>query len=101
MRNRKITFLFLSDLYVEKIRYKAVNCMCRSYRPTIPVPYIARVLGFYGASGGNEKDLDGLEECVEWLKAHGACLVTDNNGEMQIDTKVCHRILYLHMKTLY
>lgn len=81
----------LTDLYVEKMRYKAVSCMSWSYRPTIPVSYIAQVLGFSSASDGNdEKDSDGsgLEECVEWMKAHGACLTTDNNGEMQLDTKV-------------
>lgn len=72
------------------MRYKAVNCMSRSYRPSIPVPYVAQVLGFSTSSGEEvqEKDVDGLEECTEWLKGHGACLITDNNGEMQLDTKV-------------
>jgi len=81
-----------ADLFVDKMRYKAVNCMCRSYRPTVPVSYVAKVLGFAYASsvngGSEEKDSVGLEECVDWLKAHGACLVADNNGEMQLDTKV-------------
>lgn len=84
---------FSADLYVEKMRFKAVSCMSRSYRPTVPVSYIARVLGFTTMLLANEdsedKDLYGIEECVEWLKAHGACLITDNNGEMQLDTKVC------------
>lgn len=82
-----------ADLYVEKMRYKAVSCMSRSYRPTIPVSYIAQVLGFTTATprneGSDEKDSDGLGECVDWLKAHGACFIADNNGEMQLDTKVC------------
>lgn len=66
------------------MRFRAVSCISRSYRPTLPVSYIAQVLGFT-----NEKDSDnGLEECVEWLKAHGACLVTDSNGEVQLDAKV-------------
>lgn len=81
-----------ADLFVDKMRYKAVNCMCRSYRPTVPVSYVAKVLGFAYASssngGSDEKDSVGLEECVDWLKAHGACLAADNNGEMQLDTKV-------------
>lgn len=67
--------------------------MSRSYRPTVPVSYVAQVLGFTGVSptneGSDEKDSDGLEECVEWLKAHGASLVADNNGELQLDAKVC------------
>jgi hypothetical protein len=73
------------------MRYKAVSCMSRSYRPTIPISYIAQVLGFSRTSDGNdEKDSDGsgLVECVEWMNTHGACLTTDNSGEIQLDTKV-------------
>lgn len=85
--------MYAADLYVEKMRYAAVNCMSRSYRPTIPVPYVAQVLGFTGVlplvEAPDEKDTDGLEECMEWLKAHGACLTADNSGEMQLDAKVC------------
>lgn len=66
--------------------------MSKSYRPTVPVSYISQVLGFACASSANDeiegKEKDVLEECVEWLKAHGACLVTDNHGEMQLDAKV-------------
>ena len=88
-----LCFLVLSaDLYVEKMRYKAVSCMSRSYRPQVPVSYIAQVLGFSSSmptnGGTDENDSDGLEDCVDWLKAHGACLVADSNGEMQLDTKV-------------
>ncbi|CAK9155090.1 unnamed protein product [Ilex paraguariensis] len=89
----------LMDLYVEKMRYAAVRCMSRSCRPTVPVSYIAQVLGFptvmptVDASG--EKDTDGLEECVEWLKAHGGCLTADNSGEMVLDTKACMSSLYM------
>lgn len=75
------------------MRYEAVRCMSRSYRPTVPVSYIAQVLGFTSASPTSEesdlKEVDRSEECVEWLKAHGACLITDNTGEMQLDAKVC------------
>ncbi|XP_047165853.1 SAC3 family protein A isoform X3 [Vigna umbellata] len=82
----------LMDLYVEKMRYKAVTCMCRSYRPTLPVSYISQVLGFStGAAisgASDERDTDALEECSEWLKAHGASIITDNNGDTLLDTKV-------------
>ncbi|XP_059628206.1 SAC3 family protein A isoform X2 [Cornus florida] len=82
---------FLMDLHVEKMRYTAVKCMSRSYRPTIPVSYIAQVLGFTNVlpriETSDEKDVDGLEECMDWLKAHGASLIADNAGEMQLDTK--------------
>ncbi|RDX89813.1 SAC3 family protein A, partial [Mucuna pruriens] len=82
----------LMDLYVEKMRYKAVNCMCRSYRPTLPVSYISQVLGF---SSGLATDTDALEECSEWLKAHGASITSDNNGDMLLDTKVSSSSLFV------
>uniref|UniRef100_A0A803P2Q1 PCI domain-containing protein n=1 Tax=Cannabis sativa TaxID=3483 RepID=A0A803P2Q1_CANSA len=84
------------DLYVEKMRFKAVSCISRSYRPTLPVSYISQVLGFSSVSSENdEKDSDGLEECIEWLKAHGACLIADNNGEVQLDAKASTSTLFM------
>ncbi|KAL5986080.1 hypothetical protein ACLOJK_028070 [Asimina triloba] len=80
----------LMDLYMEKMRFAAVKCMSRSYRPTVPVAFIAQALGFTSIvqmEGSDEKDTDGLEECEEWLKAHGASIISDNNGERQMDTK--------------
>ena len=74
--------------------------MSRSYRPTIPVAYISQVLGFGNVSptteASDEKERDGVEECAEWLKAHGACLSNDNAGEMLLDTKVCLFPLLVH-----
>ena len=75
------------------MRYKAVNCMCRSYRPTVPISYVSEVLGFSPVMASNEvsdeKDVESFEECVEWLKAHGASIISDNNGDILLDTKVC------------
>ncbi|KAK3018511.1 hypothetical protein RJ639_003684 [Escallonia herrerae] len=89
----------LMDLYVEKMRYAAVTCMSRSYRPTLPVIYIAQVLGFNSslasAEASDEKDTDGLDECVEWLKAHGAYLTADNSGELLLDGKASASSLYM------
>ncbi|KAK1256883.1 hypothetical protein QJS04_geneDACA024123 [Acorus gramineus] len=56
----------LMDLYVEKMRFEAVKCISRAYRPTVPVTFISEVLGF----ASDEKDVDGPEECEEWLRAH-------------------------------
>lgn len=83
-------YSFFADLYAEKIRYAAVRCMSHSYRPTVPVTYIAQVLGFTSVLLTTEEseDADGVEDCMEWLKAHGACLTSDNSGEMQFDAKV-------------
>ncbi|KAJ7976234.1 SAC3 family protein A [Quillaja saponaria] len=89
----------LMDLYVEKMRYNAVNCMCRSYRPTVPVSYVAQVLGFSaimaGNGGSDEKDTDAMEECIEWLKAHGAIIIADNDGDMILDAKASCSSLYM------
>ncbi|KAF8080317.1 hypothetical protein N665_0957s0017 [Sinapis alba] len=87
----------LMDLYVEKMRYKAVTFVSRSCRPTIPVSYLAQVLGFAGTSseGTGEKEIDGMEECSEWLKAHGASLIADSNGDMLLDTKVSSTSLFM------
>lgn len=80
------------DLYADKMRYAAVRCMSRSNRPTVPVTYIAQVLGF---TSEESEDTDGVEDCVEWLKAHGACLTSDNPGEMQFDAKASVSTLYM------
>ncbi|CAN6844204.1 unnamed protein product [Brassica oleracea] len=87
----------LMDLYVEKMRYKAVTFISRSCRPSIPVSYLAQVLGFAGTSseGTGEKENDGMEECSEWLKAHGASLIADSNGDMVLDTKASSTSLFM------
>uniref|UniRef100_A0A0D9YGZ1 PCI domain-containing protein n=1 Tax=Oryza glumipatula TaxID=40148 RepID=A0A0D9YGZ1_9ORYZ len=87
----------LMDLYVERMRFEAIKCISKSYRPTLPVKYAAQVLGFMAIDEVCEaKRADGLEECEEWLKAHGAVLSVDNNnGELQIDTKVSSTSLYM------
>ncbi|XP_073146315.1 SAC3 family protein A [Henckelia pumila] len=93
---------FFMDLYVEKMRYAAIKCMCRSYRPTVSISYIAQILGFINALATSEaseasdhKEVDGVEECVDWLKAHGACLTSDNSGEVLLDTKASVSSLYM------
>ncbi|KAF7024505.1 hypothetical protein CFC21_036841 [Triticum aestivum] len=87
----------LMDLYVERMRFEAIKCMSKSYRPTVPVRYVTRVLGFTRVDVLCEANVaDGLEECEEWLKAHGAVLAVDeNSGELQIDTKVSSASLYM------
>jgi hypothetical protein len=64
------------------MRFEAIKCISRSYRPTVPVGYVARILGFF--LNGDDRS----EECEIWLKSHGAILSLDNSGELQMDTKV-------------
>ena len=80
--------LLITDLYAERMRFEAIKCMSKSYRPTVPIRYAAQVLGFLGIDEVYETNGAGLEEFKKWLKAHGAVLSVDNNGEVQIDTKV-------------
>ncbi|XP_042013471.1 SAC3 family protein A-like [Salvia splendens] len=87
----------LMDLYVEKMRYAAVKCISRSYRPTVPVSYISQILGFSSATPTSEAgdENEGVEECIEWLKAHGACLISDGSEETLLDTKTSVSSLYM------
>lgn len=75
---------------MERMRFEAMKCMSRSYRPTVPVEYVAQILAFLrtDSEGCTADGDDGLEECKKWLKAHGAVLSVDNSGELQIDMKV-------------
>uniref|UniRef100_A0A0E0HFM6 PCI domain-containing protein n=1 Tax=Oryza nivara TaxID=4536 RepID=A0A0E0HFM6_ORYNI len=79
----------LMDLYVERMRFEAVKCMSKSYRPTIPVGYVAQILGF------SRIDSEASEECEMWLKAHGAILSIDNSRDLQLDTKASTTTLYM------
>jgi len=97
-----VTF-FLTDLYVERMRFEAMKCMSRSYRPTVPVGYVAQILGFLrtDSEGCMADGDDGLEECEKWLKAHGTVLSVDNSGELQIDMKVlflCVMVFFVLIK---
>lgn len=88
----------LMDLYVEKMRFEALRCMSRAYRPTLPVSFIGRILGFIGLGSetGSERDSDGYDECEEWLRAHGANLMNDNgSGEMCMDCKASASTLFM------
>ncbi|KAK8950633.1 hypothetical protein KSP40_PGU013938 [Platanthera guangdongensis] len=88
----------LMDLHVEKMRFEAIKCMSKSYRPTISVSYIAHVLGFStSAQTGfdGENGANGHEDCEEWLRAHGAVLIVENNAELQLDAKASSTTLYM------
>lgn len=116
----------LMDLMVEKIRFQAVQCMAKTYKPSVSVSYIARILAFGVAvesvPGGKRDKLevktlpseaDGvskiketralvendiypevLEECEEWLRAHG-CVFLEKDGERLIDCMASKRRLFM------
>lgn len=69
----------LMDIHIEKMRFEAVKCMTRSYRPTIPVASVACALGFI-TELNSEGETEGLEDCEEWLRAHGAHVQFDSSS---------------------
>ncbi len=38
----------LMDLHVSKIRWTALNTFVKAFRPSVPVSFVARILGFVG-----------------------------------------------------
>lgn len=77
-----------ADLRVEKVRFDAVTRMTRAFRPHLQVAEVARVLGFAAAPGpAVQVTPEEVDDCEEWLTAHGATVVTDK-GEPLLDTKV-------------
>ncbi|KAG8044761.1 hypothetical protein GUJ93_ZPchr0079g2778 [Zizania palustris] len=79
----------LMDLYVERMRFEAVKCMSKSYRPTVPVGYVGEILGFLRTNS------EASEDCEIWLKAHGAILSVDSSGDLQLDTKASAATLFM------
>lgn len=82
------------------MRFDAVTSMAKAYRPSLPLDFLTTTLAFdYDpkAEKGNGSDKDNLAEgqkhCEEWLKSHGAVLITDNRGEIVFDTKVVFSFL--------
>lgn len=94
------------DLRVEEIRFEAVQCIVKSYRPSVSVAYISSLLKFSeeDREDRDEEDDDDEEEgsgeeegavraCAQWLRAHGATLVEssgegEGGAELVLDCKV-------------
>ncbi|CAN6455392.1 unnamed protein product [Victoria cruziana] len=85
----------LMGLNVEKMRFEAVRCMSRAYRPALPVAFVARVMGFMDTVPVKGEGAEGLSGCEEWLKAHGAILHDDQSGDLLLDTKATASSLYM------
>ena len=84
----------LMDIHIEKMRFEAAKCMTRSYRPTIPVASVARALGFITESSSGETE--GVEDCEEWLRAHGAHVQFDSSSsEVVVEAKLSTSSLFM------
>lgn len=104
----------LMDLAVQRVRFAALTAFVKAFKPSLPVEYIARTLGFMPQSVQDEGDATraapkeplpgcsqivfagrhapsesaeaGLQACVSWLAECGA-VVTGNGAEAALDCK--------------
>ena len=72
----------LMGTYVERVRFAALQCLCRSYAPSVAVAVAAQALGFEGEGEGEGEGASG--RCGSWLRKHGAVLSAAGDA---LDTK--------------
>ena len=73
----------LIDLFIDKERFKYLRIMCKSFRPSVPLGYVSKGLGF----GDGE---DGMARCHAWLGRHGCRFVGEGSevtGEVLVDSR--------------
>ncbi|KAG0574322.1 hypothetical protein KC19_VG254300 [Ceratodon purpureus] len=94
-RSAPVLSPYLMDIHMEKMRFDGFKCMTRSYRPTIPVVSVAHSLGF-STEPSLEVGTEGVDECEEWLRAHGAHVQFDNSSsELVVQAKLSTRSLFM------
>eukprot|EP00873_Tetraselmis_striata_P036119 jgi/Tetstr1/456383/TSEL_043117.t1 len=66
----------IMELHEEQMRFNATTVLTRSFKPTLSIAVVARMLGFQlpGLEQHEEDDAAHVVECIEWLKLHGAVL---------------------------
>eukprot|EP00898_Chlorokybus_atmophyticus_P006931 jgi/Chlat1/7239/Chrsp58S06884 len=69
----------LMDVYLERARLEACQCITRACRPTIPVEFLVDQLGFKLIEGSEGEEP--IEACVEWLQQHGAITISLSEGD--------------------
>lgn len=73
----------LIDLFIDKERFKYLKIICKSFRPSVPLGYVSKGLGF----GDGE---DGMARCHAWLGRHGCRFVGEVNKvseDVMVDCK--------------
>ena len=80
--------MWSADLRVEQVRYEALQAMAKSIRPTVPITFVARTLGFAATNDAEEGPTDHIHECEEWLRAHRGVVVEGGTSEAAFDAKV-------------
>ncbi|KAJ3187452.1 hypothetical protein HDU85_006740 [Gaertneriomyces sp. JEL0708] len=59
---------YLMDTFLERVRVSGMRVVCRGYRPSMRVDWIAKEFGWVGDEGDK---LRGEEECRKWLDRAG------------------------------
>ena len=78
----------LMGTYVERVRFAALQCLCRSYAPSVAVAVAAQALGFEGEGEGEGAS----GRCGSWLRKHGAVLSAAGDT---LDTKASKGRLFV------
>ena len=74
------------DHFVERERVKAMKVICRAYRPSAPLSFVAKELGFVsdeeegGSQSNGMEERRAREECWNWLVGKGTPFVDDRGG---------------------
>jgi hypothetical protein len=62
---------YLMDLFIDRERYKALRAICRSYRPSIGVDYVAKELGWVHPADSEDLAKEQTQKCRDWLAEIG------------------------------
>lgn len=75
----------LMDIYVPTLRFDALNVVVKAFKPSVPVPYLAGLLGFVSAAAGGAGKSDGGGEVSERATDAGAEAGSDAGGAVPAD----------------
>lgn len=87
----------------DRQRVNAVSLICKSFRPSIPLHYLAKHLGFVSRCDDTSDVENGEKECFEWLESKDVVFVKNDAYENQciknllIDTKLSIPIFNKHV----
>lgn len=100
----------LINLFIEKLKFRYLQIMCKAFKPNLSIVYASKALGFFLAnandshvegklSPGKRVDMDPAT-CFQWLKKHGVCFVDgikvySHQKDVYIDCKASMGTLFI------
>jgi len=92
----------IMDLQEEQMRFNATTVLTRSFKPTLSILVVTRMLGFElpGSHREDETSAESVAECIEWLELHGAVLKELDKGQSaaRLDCKESAESLFIPEK---